>query len=169
MFILTIIEVILIIGFLIFIHEGGHYLACKACKVKVKEFAIGFGPKIFAKQGKETLFTLRALPLGGFNDILGESEKVDDERAYCNAKLHKRMFIILAGPLVNIICGILVYFIVVLFMSGVPTNVIAEIMPEMKAATSGIEVGDTILKLDDTEIHDSYDITTFLLFTLIIV
>ena len=163
MFILTIIEVILIIGFLIFIHEGGHYLACKACKVKVKEFAIGFGPKIFAKQGKETLFTLRALPLGGFNDILGESEKVDDERAYCNAKLHKRMFIILAGPLVNIICGILVYFIVVLFMSGVPTNVIAEIMPEMKAATSGIEVGDTILKLDDTEIHDSYDITTFLL------
>ena len=163
MFILTIIEVILIIGFLIFIHEGGHYLACKLCKVKVKEFAIGFGPKIYSKQGKETLFTLRALPLGGFNDILGESEKVDDERAFCNAKLYKRMFIILAGATVNIIFGILVYFIVAFFVSGVPMNVIGEIMPDMKVENSGLEVGDTILKMDDMDIHNSFDIAEFMI------
>ena len=52
-FLLTIIEVIFLIGFLIFIHEGGHYIAAKICKIKVKEFAIGFGPKIYQKQGKE--------------------------------------------------------------------------------------------------------------------
>lgn len=63
---LTILKIIFILGFLIFIHEGGHFIVAKLCKIRVNEFAIGFGPVIFKKQGKETLFQLRLIPLGGF-------------------------------------------------------------------------------------------------------
>lgn len=159
---LTIIEVIFLIGFLIFIHEGGHYIAAKMSKVKVKEFAIGFGPKIYQKQGKETLFTLRAIPFGGFNDILGEAERVDDKDAFCNAKLSKRIFIIVAGGLVNIVFGLLVYFLVALIFTEIPSTTIDEIMPECAIVESGVEVGDTIIKLDDTEINIKPDIDVFM-------
>lgn len=60
---MTVIKIIFLLGFLIFIHESGHFLVAKACKIKVKEFAIGFGPKIWRKQGKETRYTLRLIPL----------------------------------------------------------------------------------------------------------
>lgn len=160
--ILTIIEVIFLIGFLIFIHEGGHYIAAKISKVKVREFAIGFGPKIYQKQGKETLFTLRAIPLGGFNDILGESERVDDKNAFCNAKLYKRIFIILAGGLVNIIFGIAVYFVVAISGTEFPTTTIDYLMEECKIVESGIEAGDTILKLDDNIVNSKTDIEKFM-------
>lgn len=63
-------KVIFLLGFLVFIHEGGHFLVAKLCKVKVKEFSLGFGPKIFSKQGPETKYSLRAIPLGGFVDML---------------------------------------------------------------------------------------------------
>ena len=162
-FLLTIIEVIFLIGFLIFIHEGGHYIAAKMSKVKVKEFAIGFGPKIYQKQGKETLFTLRAIPLGGFNDILGESERVDDKDAFCNAKLSKRIFIILAGGLVNIVFGVLVFFSVAMIGAEYPTTTIESFMEETAIVESGIEPGDTIIKLDDTVVESKRDIELFMI------
>ena len=62
-FIITAIKIIILLGFLIFIHELGHFLVAKLCKVKVNEFSIGFGPGIWSKQGKETKYALRAIPL----------------------------------------------------------------------------------------------------------
>lgn len=62
-FLITVIKILFLLGFLIFIHEGGHFLVAKACKIKVKEFAIGFGPTIWRKQGKETKYALRLIPL----------------------------------------------------------------------------------------------------------
>lgn len=64
-FIITAIKIIILLGFLIFIHELGHFLVAKLCKVKVNEFSIGFGPGIWSKQGKETKYALRAIPLRG--------------------------------------------------------------------------------------------------------
>lgn len=64
--IITILKIIFILGFLVLIHEGGHFLVAKLCKVKVNEFAIGFGPTIWRKQGKQTKYALRLIPLGGF-------------------------------------------------------------------------------------------------------
>lgn len=126
----TIFKIVFALGFLIFIHEGGHFLVAKICKVKVKEFAIGFGPKIYQKQGKETLFTLRLIPLGGFNNlddtpetpkeneteeekierIRKDKEREEDSRNFRNAKNWKRFLIVLAGGVVNIIFGLLVLF-----------------------------------------------------------
>lgn len=112
-FIINAIKIIFLLGFLIIIHEGGHFLVAKLCKVKVKEFAIGFGKVIWQKQGKETKYTLRLIPLGGFCNMEGEDEESDAEGSFSKASVWKRMAIVLAGATVNILFGILVYFILV--------------------------------------------------------
>ena len=112
-FIINAIKVIFLLGFLILIHEGGHFLVAKLCKVKVKEFAIGFGKLIWQKQGKETKYTLRLIPLGGFCSMEGEDEESDSEDSFSKASVWKRMAIVLAGATVNILFGVLVYFILV--------------------------------------------------------
>ena len=110
-FIINAIKIIFLLGFLIFIHEGGHFLIAKLCKVKVKEFAIGFGKIIWQKQGKETKYSLRIIPLGGFCNMEGEDEESDEEGSFSKASVGKRMAIVVAGATVNILFGIIVYFI----------------------------------------------------------
>ena len=96
-----------------FIHEGGHFLVAKLCKVKVNEFAIGFGKILWQKQGKETKYSLRMIPLGGFCNMEGEEEESDAPGSFSKASVWKRIAIVLAGATVNIVFGILVYFILV--------------------------------------------------------
>lgn len=116
---LNIIKIAFLLGFLIFIHEGGHFLVAKLCKIKVKEFAIGFGPIIWKKQGKETKYVLRLVPLGGFVNLLGEEEAVDEEGSFSKAGTLKKIGILLAGGMVNIIFGLVVYFIVISAMTNI--------------------------------------------------
>lgn len=116
---LNIIKIAFLLGFLIFIHEGGHFLVAKLCKIKVKEFAIGFGPIIWKKQGKETKYVLRLVPLGGFVNLLGEEEAVDEEGSFSKARTLKKIGILLAGGMVNIIFGLVVYFIVISAMTTI--------------------------------------------------
>ncbi len=112
-FIINAIKIIFLLGFLIIIHELGHFSIAKLFKVKVNEFSIGFGKAIWKKQGKETLYTFRIVPLGGYVQMEGESEESDDKRAFSNASIPKRIGIVIAGALVNIIFGIVLYFILV--------------------------------------------------------
>lgn len=112
-FILNTIKIIFLLGFLIIIHEAGHFIVAKLCKVKVNEFSIGFGKIIWKKQGKETLYTIRLIPLGGFVQMEGETEEFTDKRAFSNVSIPKRIAIISAGAIVNIVFGIIVYFILV--------------------------------------------------------
>jgi len=112
-FIINAIKIIFLLGFLILIHEGGHFLVARLCKVKVNEFAIGFGKTIWQKQGKETQYSLRLIPLGGFCSMEGEDEESNADGSFSKASVWKRLAIVLAGATVNIIFGILVYFILV--------------------------------------------------------
>jgi len=112
-FIINAIKIIFLLGFLVLIHEGGHFLVAKLCKVKVNEFSIGFGKAIWKKQGKETLYSLRIVPLGGYVQMEGESEDSDHERAFTNVSVPKRIAIVSAGAIVNIVFGILVYFVLI--------------------------------------------------------
>lgn len=116
--IISAIKIIFLLGFLIFIHEGGHFLVAKLCKVKVNQFAIGFGPTIFTKQGKETEYTLRLIPLGGFVSMEGEEKPSEETRAFNKASIPKRIAIVIAGATVNIIFGLMVYFILVSSIKG---------------------------------------------------
>ena len=110
-FILSAIKIIFLLGFLILIHETGHFVVAKLCKVRVNEFAIGFGPTIWKKQGKETKYALRLIPLGGFISMEGEEELSDKEGSFSKASIPKRVAIVAAGAIVNIIFALIVYFI----------------------------------------------------------
>lgn len=116
-FIISAIKIIFLLGFLIFIHEGGHFLVAKLCKVRVNEFAIGFGPTIWKKQGKQTKYTLRLIPLGGFVSMEGETEVSEKKDAFNNASVPKRIAIVSAGAIVNILFGTIVFMILISFLN----------------------------------------------------
>ncbi len=115
-FLIAAIKIIFILGFLVFIHEGGHFIVAKLCKIKVNEFAIGFGPTIWKKQGKETKYALRLIPLGGFVNMEGEEERSDAEGSFSKSSIPKRIAVVVAGGLVNIIFALIVYFILMSYM-----------------------------------------------------
>ena len=128
-FIITAIKIIFLLGFLVLIHEGGHFLVAKLCKVRVNEFAIGWGPTLIKWQGKETKYALRLLPIGGFVSMEGEEERSEKEGSFSKASIPKRLAIIVAGGLVNIVFGLLVYFILASTQGGYQTTVIDTVVP----------------------------------------
>lgn len=95
-FILGALKIIVLLGFLVLIHEAGHFFVAKKCKVKVLEFSIGFGKELWSKQGKETKYTIRLIPLGGFCRMLGEENQSDEEGAFNKAPVWKRLLIVAA-------------------------------------------------------------------------
>ena len=157
-FLIGAIKVIILLGFLILIHESGHFFAARLCKVKVKQFSIGFGPKIFLKQGKYTKYLVRAIPLGGYVELLGETEKVNEDGAFNNAKISKRFAIVVAGALVNIVFGIVVYFLL-MTISGVNTSTtIKRIIPEYMTSSNVLQEGDKILEINGKKTRIKSDI-----------
>ena len=110
---------VLLFGVLIAVHEFGHFITAKLSGVKVNEFSIGMGPAIFKKQGKETLYSLRILPFGGYCAMEGEDENSSDPRAFSSQPARKRILIVVAGSLMNLIAGFLVlFFVFALTFSG---------------------------------------------------
>lgn len=124
-FIINALKIIIILGVLVFIHEGGHFLVAKLFKVKVNEFAIGFGPTIFSKVKGETKYALHLIPLGGFVDMEGEAQRSEKEGSFSQASVWKRIGIVSAGAIVNIIFGLLVYFILVSIKTNIFTAFVA--------------------------------------------
>lgn len=122
--IIGLLKIAFLLGFLILIHELGHFLVAKMFNVKIKQFAIGFGPTIWKKQSKETSYEIKAIPMGGFVNMLGEEEPVDDERAYNKKSIPRRICILLAGGTVNIIFGLLVCSIIASNILGIKDGLI---------------------------------------------
>lgn len=157
-FLISAIKIIFLLGFLIFIHESGHFLVAKACKIKVKEFAIGFGPTIWRKQGKETKYALRLIPLGGFINMLGEEERSEEEGSFSKASIPKRIAVVLAGGVINIVFGLLVYFALVSGAGNYITTTIDTVVPNYAATEAGLQANDEILKIDGKKVRLKSDI-----------
>ena len=155
---IVVIKIIVLLGFLILIHELGHFTVAKLCKVKVNEFAIGFGPTIWKKQGKETKYALRLIPLGGFVSMEGEDEQSDNEGSFSKASVPRRMAIVVAGAAVNIIFAVIVYFILVSTSGTYISNEIDTIIDGYAAKEAGLQVGDKIIRINDEEIKSKYDL-----------
>lgn len=119
-FIVNAIKIIFLLGILVFIHEGGHFIVAKLCKVKVNEFALGFGKTIFSKKIGETIYALRMIPLGGFVRMEGEEQPSEEEGAFNKAKIWKKILIVSAGGLVNIVFAIIIVFLLVIFYYKYP-------------------------------------------------
>lgn len=117
-FFISAIKIIFLLGFLIGIHEFGHFIIAKLCKVRVNEFAIGFGPTIWQKQGEETKYAVRLIPLGGFVSMEGEEEYSEENGSFSKASVSKRIAIVAAGAMVNIIFALIIYFFLAISFGG---------------------------------------------------
>ncbi|MEF9934620.1 MAG: RIP metalloprotease RseP [Clostridium sp.] len=145
------IAAILVFGILIATHELGHFLTAKLSGVKVLEFAIGMGPKLFSFRKKETDYTLRLLPIGGYVKMLGEEEGSDDPRAFCNQNPWKRLLIIVAGAAFNIVTAI-VLFSIVFFNQGTVKPTIEKVEISSPAYEAGVRENDKIIQINDRKI-----------------
>lgn len=156
--ILTIVAAIFVFGLLVLVHELGHFVTAKLTGMRVDEFAIGFGPKIFSRKRGETEYSIRAVPLGGFNDIAGmdPSTNTAGARGYCERPIKSRMLVILAGSAMNLLLPLIIFFGIFLF-SGVsePSNepVIGTVLEGKAADLAGMKDGDRILSIDGEKIE----------------
>ncbi len=155
-----IILVILLFAVLIFPHELGHMLAARACNVQVNEFAFGMGPILFKKQGKETLYTIRAIPIGGFTAMEGEDteESGDNPRAFNNKKWWQKIIILFAGAAMNFFTAFIILTIICA-VGGQLTTTIADVTAGSPAAEAGIEPGDRIVEINGTQIDQWSEIS----------
>lgn len=153
---------ILIFGVLIAIHEFGHFITAKLCGVRVLEFSIGMGPALVKRQGKETLYSLRLLPIGGFCAMEGEDSASTDPRAFTNQNRLKKTLILVAGAGMNFLLG-LVLIIVVFSATSVQTPEITGFMEGCPyESADGFQAGDIVWKIDGHRVYAADDISTFL-------
>lgn len=152
-FLITAIKFIFLLGFLVLIHEGGHFIVAKLCKVKVHDFAIGFGPIILKKKKGDTLYSLRLFPLGGFVRMEGEEKLSEDEGSFSKKSVPQRIAIVMAGATVNILFGLLVYFILVSSTSNYVSNKVETVESGYGAEISGILPNDEIIEINGKNIH----------------
>ncbi len=157
---LQILYTVLVLSALIFIHELGHFIAAKACGVRVTEFALGMGPALLKKQGKETLYALRLFPIGGYCAMTGEDEEVpDDPKAMRNKPLWMRMIIVVSGAAMNFILGIVLVAIIV-FASDIPSTVVAQFDQNATSNAYGLQVGDEIVAVNGDRISSYTEMST---------
>lgn len=154
-----IIFAILLFGILIFVHELGHFLAARIFGVGVNEFAIGMGPKLLKKQGKNTLYSLRAIPFGGFCEMVGEDEEVDSEDSFSSKAGWQKVVILVAGVTMNFIMGFLILLIVYFSMFSGPNDeanstTLDGFMEDFPLeGEDGLMVGDTIHEINGERVY----------------
>ena len=176
--ILTILSFIIVLGILIFIHEFGHYITAKLSDIRVEEFALGFGPKLISKKWGETVYSIRAIPLGGFCNMTGEfvPDEDDDEetlkiyneakengRCFHQKSMWKRFAVIVMGPIMNFMLAIVIFFLIFSF-AGLPVDtsnqpIIGELDPSRPASEAGLKPGDKIVSIDSTRVNSWQEMT----------
>ncbi len=156
----TIVFALLFFSLIIFVHEFGHFITARLFKVKVHEFALGMGPKIFSRKKGETVYSLRAIPVGGFCSMEGEDEQSDDEGSFSRKPWYARLIILAAGAFMNILLGFLVCTIFVGIssaQSGVTTAVIESVIEE-SPLKDFLQPGDRIVEINGQKINIKRDV-----------
>jgi regulator of sigma E protease len=152
---------LLVIGICVIAHEFGHYITARLLDVQVHEFAFGMGPVILQRRGKhQTLWSLRAFPVGGFVRLAGmeeesEDEKIEPGKAFYDKEAWKRFLILVNGSVANILLALL---LTVIFLSGhgvvnLDETVIGEVMEGYPAQAAGILPGDRILSVNGAAVE----------------
>lgn len=155
---LTTIAAIFIFAVLIFVHEFGHFIVAKLTKVKVNEFALGMGPKLFSKQFGETVYSVRLFPIGGFCAMEGEDGESSSDRAFSKKKPLPRLAVLVAGAFMNILLG----FVLLCFVSSQQEAYVAPVVQKVAtggaAEIAGLKVNDEILSVNGRRVHISEDL-----------
>lgn len=153
LFALVIFEVIIIV------HEFGHFIVAKSCGVKVNEFAIGMGPAIIKFQKGETLYAWRLLPIGGYCSMEGEDAESSDDRAFCRKSVPKRMAIVVAGIVMNLILGYILLVIYTAWTAPITSTTISWFEDNAKSQSTGLQVGDEIVRVNNMRIFTPTDLS----------
>ena len=158
-----IIIAIVIFGLLIAIHELGHFLVAKACGVKVLEFSIGMGPQLWHKEGKETQYSLRLFPIGGFCAMEGEDGESDDPRAFGNTAGWKKFLVLIAGSASNFIAGMLLILCLFAASTGYVSTTLSGFVDGFPCqGETMLQTGDEIVSIDGSAVLLYSDISTLL-------
>lgn len=158
----SIVAPILVFAIIVIVHESGHFFLAKATGMKVDEFAVGFGPKVWSVKKGETEYSLRAIPLGGYNKIAGMSEEgADSERAFSRKPVWARLLVVLAGSVFNILLAFFI-FAGIFAIHGVYTfqhaPVVGSTLEGSSARDAGLAEGDIIISINGDAIEKWEDI-----------
>ena len=148
---MTLIAAILVFNLIVFVHEAGHFAAARLGGIKVVEFALGMGPKIIGKKFGETVYSLRAFPIGGFCLMLGEDEENNEPGAFNNSPIISKISSVISGPVFNIILTILIYSLVI---APVAAPIVGQVTKGMPAETAGIKAGEKVVSINDVKINE---------------
>lgn len=159
--IVYILVAVLVFGFLIAVHELGHFMAAKACGVRVNEFSVGMGPALLKKQKGETLYALRCLPFGGFCAMEGEDEASDDPRALENKRFWAKLLIFAAGAGMNFLAGLLILLCLNAGAKAYVTPVIADFADGCPLQGT-LQAGDRIDAIDGEKVYVYSDVSMLL-------
>ena len=159
---ITLAATVFVFSLIVFVHEAGHFITAKLTGMQVDEFAIGFGPKLYSRKYGETVYSLRIIPLGGFNKIAGMSDEEElNERSFLNKPVRSRLLVISAGALMNFLLAFLLLWGIV-FSTGIssvlPDPIVGGIIKNSAAAEAGIEPGDRIISVGNTPVNRWIDI-----------
>ena len=157
----TALVTLLIFLVMITLHEFGHFIMAKSLGVNVLEFAIGMGPAIFKKQGKETLYSVRIFPIGGYCSLDGEDGGSDNEGAFCNQKLWKRILIVSAGAILNLVLGFVLFAVFVGITSPFASNTVGKVDERSYLSEVGVYAGDKIVEINGHKVNFYNDIALY--------
>ncbi|MBM7613698.1 RIP metalloprotease RseP [Alkaliphilus hydrothermalis] len=156
----TALSAIIVFGALVFFHELGHFAIAKMVGIKVHEFAIGMGPKLLGFIKGETQYSIRILPIGGYVRMEGEDEASEDARSFSKKSVPARLGVIVAGPIMNFILGLLLFTLLFYNVGGNPTTIIAETLEGSPAQVMQLQEGDKVVSIDGKEINNWGDLET---------
>ena len=149
---------IVVFGVIIAIHEFGHFLLAKKADIKVNKFAIGMGPKLFKFQKGETEYSLRLFPIGGFCAMEGEDESSEDARAFGKKSVPRRISVVVAGAIMNLILGFVILIIITATSDKLLSCTVGGFRDNATSSSSGLEVGDKIVEIDGLNVLTDSDI-----------
>lgn len=160
---------IVLLGIVVLVHEFGHFIVARMCKVRVEIFSIGFGKPLFKKKSGDTEYRISLVPLGGYVKMLGEStsegddiEEKDLPFAFNTKKWWQKVLIVCAGPVFNLIFAFLVLMVVSCFMFSAPSSVLEFVSSDGAAYAAGISDGDRIIRINGDDIAVWDDIPSIL-------
>lgn len=156
---ITLVSFVVVFGVIVFVHELGHFAFAKWHKIRVEEFAMGMGKRIFGVRRGETVYALNMLPIGGYVKMEGEDEDSSDPRAFSNAKPFVQFQVLIAGATMNFILGF-VALTILFYSQGVPVNKIGSLVEHLPAEQIGLKIGDEIIKVNGHETKSWESVTS---------
>ena len=149
-----------VFGVIIFFHELGHFLFAKLNGIYVNEFAVGMGPTIVSFKKKETKYSLKAIPMGGYCMMLGEDEDVQDEHSFSTKSVWARLSVVVAGPVFNFIMAF-VFSLILIGVCGYDSTTITKFSDESAAKEAGLQVGDVITSYNGQKVYNYREILVY--------